>query len=46
MAQWLSALANLPEDPGSTPSLQLQFQGTRCPLLASVGTSHRSGADM
>lgn len=32
VAQWLNALATLPEDPGSTPSLQLQFQGTRCPL--------------
>ena len=39
MAQWLSALVALPEDPGSIPSthmvtynyLQLQFQGIRHP---------------
>lgn len=45
-------LAAHPEDLGSIPSrhvvvynyLQLQFQGTKCPLLASVDTRHTCGA--
>lgn len=50
MAHHLRALTALPEDPGSLPSthmvahnLLLKFQGTRCSLLASVGTRYTSG---
>lgn len=41
MAQWLTALLALPEDPGSVHShLQLQFQGDPMPLPTSIGTRH------
>jgi hypothetical protein len=47
LAQWLRALAVLPEDPGLIPSthmvaynhLQLQFQEVLCPLLTAKDTS-------
>lgn len=47
VAQWLPAMAALPEDPGSIPitrmtahsHLYLQFQSIWCPLLASSGTA-------
>lgn len=51
MAWWLRALAALAESPGLGPSthmeshnhLQPQFQGIRCPLLASMGIRHAHG---
>lgn len=47
MPQWLRALDVLAENLGPVPSthtvvhcLQLQFPGTQCPLLVSLGTEH------
>jgi hypothetical protein len=54
-AQQLRALAALPEDPGFNfnhihdgwlRTMELQFQGIQCPLLASMGTACTQGIDI